>query len=192
MGQGRFKVTPNGDPFTDCLAATLNWEGDFFNHPRDPGGRTLQGVILERYHQYRRAEGLPVRDVLEMERDELFAIYKRYYWDVAGCGLLTPGADLVVFDFAVNSGPGRATPLAKKLADYVGTVFVDAYMDAREDFLRGLRTFDVFGKGWLNRTRDIRKVALARVEGVPLELKPLTLLPPAKAMTAEDYANLLD
>lgn len=172
MSQGIHKVTPNGDPFTDCLAATLEWEGGKFNHPKDPGGKTMQGVIQKRYDQYRKAKGLPLRDVYLLERHELLEIYKTYYWDVMECSKLPPGVDLVVFDFGVNSGPARAVKYAKWLKDDDPDTFVRRFMIEREAFLRSLRTFRYFGKGWINRTQDIRRKALARVKLAPPKAAP--------------------
>jgi lysozyme family protein len=82
-----------------------------------------------------------------------------------------------VFDWAVNSGTGRA---AKALQRVVGVTpdggigpatlaavekkdpedIVHALADVREQFYRGLRTFDTFGRGWLRRNEETLHTAL--------------------------------
>jgi len=209
MVQGPIKVKPDGTPFIDCLSATLDWEGGFYNHPADPGGRTMQGVTLARYRQYRRDKGLEPRDVMELERDELIEIYKHYYWDAVAGETLPPGVDLVVFDFGVNSGPSRGVIGLQRALTYLGYPVVDdgvlgpitqdavrrcdpeklvrRCIDERIRFVKQIRTFGVFGQGWMNRINDIKKRALKMVaeakkapkpekgEEAPVEEKPITL-----------------
>jgi lysozyme family protein len=82
-----------------------------------------------------------------------------------------------VFDASVNSGTGRA---AKWLQEAVGAVpdgaigpntlakvaehspdaLVNAYCDIRMNFLKGLSTFEIFGRGWTRRVDEVRKVSL--------------------------------
>src|SRR3990167_6616008 len=67
-----------------ALANVLIHEGGYSNHPSDPGGVTLHGVIQVRYNQYRRERGLPLKHLTRAmardpewirERDEIYKVY---------------------------------------------------------------------------------------------------------------------
>jgi lysozyme family protein len=144
------------DNFERCLAATLQWEGGYSNHPDDPGGPTMKGVIQREYDAWRTGHGQHRQSVRLISEDEVRAIYRRNYWDAMKCGTLPAGIDFCVFDAAVNSGTGRA---AKWLAHATS---VDKYCDARLHFLQGLgRLWHVFGAGWDRRVRGVRVSAKA-------------------------------
>ena len=42
------------DNFERCLAITLKWEGGYSNHPDDPGGPTMRGIIQREYDAWRK------------------------------------------------------------------------------------------------------------------------------------------
>ena len=92
--------------------------------PKDPGGRTNQGVTQRTYDAWRRSQGLPTRDVYLMADAERDAIYKGEYWTPVRGDDLPVGLDFCVFDAAVNSGVGQAGVwLQNALGDhYAGTV----------------------------------------------------------------------
>lgn len=164
------------DRFQPCLAETLKWEGNWSNDPYDPGGPTMRGVIQKVYDGYRDDNGLPRRSVREIEEHELLAIYRKNYWEpIRGADLL-PGVDLVLLDFCINSGPSQAVVSMQRVLGlsrdgHFGaatmaalkarhpTDFIEAYMDERRRFLRGLKTFWRFGKGWLRRCDGVEKAA---------------------------------
>jgi lysozyme family protein len=140
--------------FERCLAITLKWEGGYSNHPDDPGGPTMRGIIQREYDAWRRKHGKRKRPVRAIEESELRSIYREEYWEAMNCGSLALGLDLCVFDAAVNSGTSRA----RKWLD--GAQDIDAYCDARLAFLRGLgRLWRVFGAGWRRRVQSIRENA---------------------------------
>jgi lysozyme family protein len=161
--------------YQQILRETLKWEGGYSNHPRDPGGATMKGVIQTVYDAYRARKGLASRPVKEIEDDELQDIYRRQYWDaVRGDDLLkvNPGLALCVFDFGVNSGPTRAIRYLQRCANVkedgdigeatllsCGYVTVKRYQDMRRKFVRQIGTYDAFGKGWENRINGIEKAA---------------------------------
>ena len=85
------------------------------------------------------------------------------------------GLDYAVFDFAVNSGVGRASKYlqavlgvaqdgqigARTLAAIQSPkATINALCDRRMSFLRNLRTFLTFGKGWTRRVSGVRSKAL--------------------------------
>lgn len=161
--------------FEHCLDLVLKHEGGYVNHPKDPGGETNRGVTKAVYDAYRKTRGRPIQSVKFITDDEIKAIYKFQYWDRVQGDLLPSGVDYAVFDFAVNSGVGRAS---KYLQAVVGTAqdgvigartlaaidsptrVINALCDRRMSFLHNLRTFMTFGKGWTRRVVDVRAHAL--------------------------------
>jgi lysozyme family protein len=184
------------DRFPACLAETLRWEGGYSDHPRDPGGPTMAGVIQRVYDAWRDQMGLERRHVREIERRELEAIYRQNYWRAVRGDELPPGVDLVVWDFGVNSGPGRAiralqacvgvtvdghlgagTLAAVRAAD--PDALVSALMAERRRFLRQIKTFPTFGKGWLRRCDGVEATARLHVaHGCGVTAEPPVLVVP--------------
>ncbi|KRE00078.1 N-acetylmuramidase [Bosea sp. Root381] len=166
--------------YAKALKHVLVHEGGKVDHPRDPGGRTNQGVIQRVYDGYRSRKGRPRRDVFLMEPAERDEIYRVQYWDVIRGDDLPAGVDYVVFDGAVNSGPAQSV---KWLQRALGTVRVDgqigeatlaavaAYPDhdaliaaicaRRMTFLRALRTWTDFGRGWSRRVAGVEATGQA-------------------------------
>ena len=140
--------------FERCLAHTLKWEGGYSNHPDDPGGPTMHGVIQREYDVWRRTQGKRTRPVRQIEDEELREIYRSEYWDAVDCDGLVAGMDLCVFDAAVNSGVARARSWCAQAGE------IDAFCDLRLAFLQGLgRLWRVFGTGWRRRIAGIRNEA---------------------------------
>lgn len=161
--------------FDKSLALVLVHEGGYVNHPKDPGGATNRGVTQAVYDAYRKTRGKAAQSVKFISDDEVNAIYKFQYWDRVQGDLLPAGLDYAVFDFAVNSGVGRASKYlqavlgvaqdgqigARTLAAITNpSNAINALCDRRMSFLRNLRTFLTFGKGWTRRVTDVRKHAL--------------------------------
>lgn len=161
-----------------CLAETLKWEGGFSQHPKDPGGATMRGVIQTEYNRYRASKGRPQRSVRLIEEAELQEIYRTGYWDPVRAEELPPGVDLVMFDYAVNSGPGRALmsaelamglPITGRMSTRLLVALQGAdpsdtirkIMDQRLAFLQRLNTWRYFGVGWARRCAGVRAAALA-------------------------------
>lgn len=168
--------------FNAALAAVLRHEGGYVNHPADPGGMTNLGVTKATWEVW------VGREVSEAEMRALTPaavtpLYRARYWDAVAADALPTGVDYVVFDPAVNSGPGRA---ARWLQDSVGVLIdgsigprtlaaarrmdpadlIDQVCDRRIRFLRGLPTWSTFGKGWDRRVREVKASALAMLETV--------------------------
>ena len=118
-----------------------------------------------------------VRRMTIADRD---AIYRKKYWTGSRCDDLPAGVDYCVFDGSVNSGVAQSakwlqralgvtvdghigdhTLLAAKDADHAA--LVRSICDQRMKFLRSLRTFPTFGKGWTRRVNDVRATALGMV-----------------------------
>lgn len=168
--------------FDKSLKYVLVYEGGYSNHPADPGGVTLQGVIQRVYDGYRQNKGLtPKRLTASMLGDpqwiiERNEIYRLNYWDKISADDLPSGIDFVVFDGAVNSGPSQSVKWLQRalgvVADGVcgqATIaaaqahpdkdrLVQRIIDQRMAFLKRLRTFQTFGKGWTRRLEQVLKV----------------------------------
>ena len=151
-----------------ALTYVLASEGGYSNHKQDPGGPTNKGITQRVYDGYRRRIGKPVQSVRGILAEEVAAIYKSQYWDAIRGDSLPVGLDYAVFDYAVNSGPKRAaqelqrvlgvaadgiigeiTLAAANDADVFATI--EALCNRRMAFLRGLKTWPTFGKGWARR-----------------------------------------
>ncbi len=151
--------------FQACLAFTLKYEGGRSNDPRDPGGRTMQGVTQATYDASRAKKLLGRKDVYMMGAAERDEIYRNEYWDLINGDMLRPGEDLCVFDFAVNSGVDRARRISavwrkSPVADAIGRICAH-----RLSFLRALRTWRYFGAGWGRRVAACEALAIRMAHG---------------------------
>lgn len=159
--------------FDRALKRVLQYEGGYSNHPDDPGGATMRGVIQRVYDAFREKEGLPLRSVKYLTDAELRKIYREQYWAKVRGDDLPHGVDFVVFDGAVNSGPVQSTKWLQRALGVpadgdIGQVtvnaarnedpddLVDDICDQRLAFLKRLKTWPTFGKGWASRVSDVR------------------------------------
>ena len=114
------------------LEVILHHEGGYVNHPKDPGGETNMGVTKRVYEDFG-----GTKDMKELTREDVEPIYKKNYWDRVKGDDLPDGLDLMIFDFAVNAGTGRAAKFIQRLVN---------------------TTVDGHSRSWapLNRTRQQR------------------------------------
>ena len=150
-----------------AIAHVLKWEGGYVDDPHDLGGATNMG-ISQRAH--------PGLDIKNLTVETATQIYREQYWrQIKGDDLPEPLA-IVLFDSAVNCGISRSVKWLQELVQVMqdgrlGKVTLAAiYRDAdrdlagahcwrRERHYRMLSTFLRYGKGWLNRLDDCRRVA---------------------------------
>lgn len=171
------------------LRETLKHEGGYSNHPDDPGGPTMRGVTQAVYDGYRDRRGHPRQSVRKIAEIELRDIYEAQYWRAVRGDELPAGLDLAMFDYAVNSGPSRAI---KSLQAVLGVTtdgelgevtlaavrarltsgLVAALCDRRLAFLKALKTWPTFGKGWTDRVASIRAVAFAMARSGAVSTPP--------------------
>ena len=187
--------------FPACLADVLVHEGGYVDHPKDPGGATNLGITIGTLTGWLGRQATKA-EVKALTKTTVAPIYRAKYWDKVRGDDLPSGLDAAVFDFAVNSGPGRAAKLLQRLVGVpqdgeIGPMtlaavakapdiaaLINAYCDARMTFLRGLGTFDTFGKGWTRRVDGVRAKSLQMAkDGVssapaPVPAQP-TKRPPA-------------
>lgn len=161
--------------FQKALDAVLHHEGGFVNHPADPGGMTNLGCTKKVWEEW---VGHPVdeKTMRALTPGDVAPLYKRKYWDAVKGDELPDGVDYIVFDTAINSGPGRAI---KFLQGCVGTdmdgalgpktlaavkaadpkKLVEDYAKRRLSFLQDLPTWATFGKGWGRRVAEVQNTA---------------------------------
>jgi len=154
-------------------------EGGFSNHPSDPGGRTNLGVTQATWENWigRQSDESEMRS---LTADKVEPMYRKKYWDAVRGDELPTGIDYLMFDFAVNAGAGRAIKTLQTsigvaadgafgpitmaaMKSYEPVKLIERFSQAKEDFYRSLNTFDVFGKGWLNRVAKVKAEALKMV-----------------------------
>ena len=162
--------------FYQALAAVLVHEGGFVNHPQDPGGMTNLGCTKTVWEEHC---GHPVDEkaMRALTPADVAPLYKRKYWDKVQGDELPSGVDYLVFDAAINSGPGRA---AKWLQACVGVEpdggigpktlaavqacnpkqLVEDYTKRRLSFLMDLPKWDTFGRGWTRRVNEVEDTGL--------------------------------
>ena len=162
--------------FHRSLLLLLKHEGGYSNHSQDPGGMTNLGVTAKVWQEW---VGHPVdeKQMRALTSEDVAPLYKRKYWDACRADELISGLDYAVFDYAVNSGVGRA---AKTLQACVGVPMdggigpatlaavkthnsaelIKNVCDKRLDFLKSLSTFPTFGKGWERRVNEVKAEAL--------------------------------
>lgn len=160
--------------FDKALAAVLVHEGGYVNNPKDPGGMTNLGCTKTVWEEHC---GHPVDEKVmrALTPVDVAPLYRQKYWDKVKGDDLPSGVDYVVFDAAINSGPGRA---AKWLQACVGVEpdggigpktlaavrafdakqLIDDYGKRRLSFLYDLPTWDTFGKGWARRVNEVTQV----------------------------------
>jgi len=157
----------------DNLHKTTEWvlihEGGYVNHPKDPGGATNMGVTQRTYDGWLAKKGLPKKSVRNITLQEVISIFKDQYWDKIWGDMLPSGLDYTMYDFAINSGPARAVKflqrqLGVKEDGVMGNVTYGALMQkndieqiiidinfSRWAWLKRLRHWNTFGKGWTRR-----------------------------------------
>ena len=144
--------------FAAALALVLGVEKGFVDNPHDPGGATNLGVTQATFDKWRNLQGVPLQSVALTTADEAAKIYKANYWDAVGGDTRPGGVDYCLFDFAVNSGPGRALKFLAhvlyghpdKAGDADPALLCFALCLSRMRFMEGADWSD-FGKGWASR-----------------------------------------
>ena len=166
--------------FQNALSAVLKHEGGWADHPKDPGGATMRGVTLGTFRRYVKA-GASKADLKNITAAELETVYRRHYWDAVRGNELPSGVDYAVFDFAVNSGPSRATKFLQQvlgikqdgklgpvtlaaLKDRYPSTIVSELCTLRLKWLRRLKTWKTFGRGWERRVVAVQELASAMTE----------------------------
>lgn len=160
----------------------LGWiglsEGGYVNHPKDPGGATDRGITQKTYDAWNKSKGKPLKPVRGISKKEADDILFSEYLGPIRFNNLPSGIDYCLADFSVNSGPGRAVREAQRVVgvsmdgimgnktlaaikDMDEEDFIKRYQAARLAFMKSLKTWGTFGKGWTTRVKDVETRALA-------------------------------
>lgn len=135
-------------------------EGDYSNDPKDSGGETKYGIAKKDH---------PNLDIRNLTKEQAYEIYKEEYWDMVKADAFPYPLNVLLFDFAVHSGPRRAIQVLqmtlKQTQDgLIGPRTIEAaqkkgkylleicsrYMAARTFFLASLNK-PYFISGWTTR-----------------------------------------
>ena len=169
--------------FTAALDHILKSEGGFQDDPRDEGNKLPDGrrgctnlgvtqAVWEAYVGHK----VSTADMNALTPAKVAPLYKHKYWDVVHGDDLPSGVDYIVFDFAINAGAGRAIKILQTVVGVLpdGSVgpktilavgamgskaVIQEYTIAKEAFYRSLRSFSIYGKGWLARTSAVDATA---------------------------------
>ena len=161
------------DNFTYALNALLgdSREGGFSNHKKDPGAVTNLGVTQKVWEEWVK-HPVTEKDMRALTPAMVAPLYKQKYWDKVAGDSLPSGIDHAVFDFAVNSGVGRAAKFLQsevgatqdgaigpmtlaKVAEKNPQKLVASYNAARLKFLYELPTWETFRGGWATRVVEL-------------------------------------
>ena len=162
--------------YDQSLHWVLQHEGGFSDHKADPGGATNRGITQKTYDAFRAGSGKPKQSVREIGEDEVMQIYREQYAKPVWFDRLPAGVDYALFDFAVNSGVSRAVKMIQGIVGvrqdgimgnqtlsavraYGTTSLILALCDARLAFVRRLKTWPTFGRGWQKRIDQVRQRA---------------------------------
>lgn len=145
--------------FDDAFDALIGHEGGYVNRPNDPGGETNYGISKRAY---------PLVDIRALTLDQAKAIYRRDYWEPAGCSKVPGAVRFDLFDMAVNSGIKTAVKTLqtaagidadgiigpatlKALGQITPSALQARFNGTRLRFMTALPTWPAFGKGWARR-----------------------------------------
>lgn len=135
----------------------------------------MKGITIGTYRAWK-GRNVTKAELRAISDAEVASIYRANYWNAVRGDELPAGLDLLAFDPAVNSGVSRGakwlqgalgvtadgrigpqTIAAAKAAN--ATAVIDRACDARLAWLRQLKTWRTFGKGWTRRVESVRDLA---------------------------------
>ena len=107
--------------FDDAIWYVLDNEGDYSEHPSDPGGATFWGISL-RYLKGKGEKGdidgdgdIDADDIRELTKAQAVEFYRADFWDKLKLDALKSQAVACrLFDMAVNMGPRGAVKIAQR------------------------------------------------------------------------------
>lgn len=176
------------------------YEGGYGWDHNDSGGPTKYGITCWDLAAHRgqkmnsMSTWAPI--VRAMTLDEAEDIYRSKY--AVGCRFdkLPVGVDCCWLDYGVNSGIGRPIRVAQRFlgvavdgifgpktltatVDYGQARFVNTMCDERMRFLKSLRIWSTFGRGWTARVADLRAYSLKLIgEQAPARVADFAIADP--------------
>ncbi len=172
-----------------CEANVLASEGGYTNDPADPGGPTNWGITIYDARLYWKPDATAA-DVRAMPKSVAQDIYRKMYWNALDCDDLPAGLDYTVFDYGVNSGISRSGIVLRQKLGLPATAWqvdssvldavakhntadlIEAINTERLQFLEGLRTWPVFGRGWGARVHSVDAISLHMALPAPPTVAP--------------------
>lgn len=150
------------DAIEGLITRVIAREGGYVNHPSDRGGPTKYGITLGALSGSRR-RAVTAADVEALTEGEARAIYRAEYF--RGLEKVTdPKVLEFLFDYSVNSGPGRSVKgllvvLGGRAIEAVdqGTLFWPLVCERLDNYLRIIANDPsqaVFAAGWANRITE--------------------------------------
>ena len=168
--------------FNKAHKFTAKWEGGYCNDPDDPGGATNYGVSLRWLKSLGLDQGdidhdgdIDTNDIRALSAEQAAALFREKFWDAYHLDDFPQTLATIYYDAIVNTGASQATkfmqrgynttfPAARLSVDSMGkNVFLlRACIDERDAFYESLAkskpSMAKFLKGWLNRTKDLRRI----------------------------------
>jgi len=162
--------------FDEALKVILKHEGGYVHHKLDPGGMTNLGVTKKVWEAWV-GKAVGEKEMRALTPAIVAPMYRKKYWDAVKADELPTGLDYLMFDFAINAGPGRAIKTMQKAIGTtpdgaIGPKTMQALKDAdqkdliakfsmeKELFYKALPTFATFGKGWMRRVAEAQSHAV--------------------------------
>ena len=146
----------------DLITRVIEREGGYVNHPEDRGGPTCWGITMDTLAAWRGHAVSPFQVSVLMQA-EAQEIYRANYFRGLE-GVTDPKVLEFLFDYSVNSGPGRAVKAllvvlgGKPLADVdQATLFWPLVCERLDNYLRIIGNDPsqaVFAIGWANRITE--------------------------------------
>jgi hypothetical protein len=127
--------------FQKAITFVLQMEGGYTDGSSgDLGGETKFGICKRAY---------PDLDIRNLTVERAKEIYRRDYWEKAGCDLLSWPLDLIVFDAAVNQGVSFAREMAHECRDAPAALMYR--LKKYSAIVAGRPQSAKFFRGWVNR-----------------------------------------
>lgn len=143
----------------------------------------------------------PGVDIQNLSKAQAREIYRVQYWNKVAGDDLPYGIDLVTMDPAVNSGVSRGVRWLQMALGFTGKdadgkmgpntlsastsaepiPVIQKACATRMGFLRGLRTFTTFGRGWSRRVAEVEATAVAMAASSYGRARPVLLEEKVKA-----------
>ncbi len=169
------------ETLTTALDLMFGHEGGYVNNPKDPGGATKYGITHRTLAAHRGVSSVTPAEVKALTKEEAAEIYRRSYWVQSGGDLLPVGIDFMAFDYGVNSGPAQAVKSLQRVVGvntdgivggqtvaavnaYKGDL-IGAYAAERLRFMKTLKTWPTFGRGWQKRVSSVEVQARQMMRG---------------------------
>ena len=162
--------------FKECLALVLKSEGGYVHNPKDPGGMTNLGITKKSLEEWL-GHDVDEKFMRNLTPEMASPFYEQKYWRSCYGEVLPRGLDFIVFSMAVNAGPGRSIKLLQQSIGCVpdGVIgpttrslicasntatLINKFSEVRREYYRSLKTFPIFGRGWLSRVDKEEQEAL--------------------------------